>query len=318
MPRPLRIEFENAFFHVMNRGVNHQPVFIENEHAEIFLELISRCHENMGLECHAYCLMSNHYHLLLSTPNANLAECMKVINGQYNQKFNRLTKRDGPLFRGRFKSILIDDQAYLAQVSRYIHRNPIEADLCKNAADYPWSSFKYYEGKIECPPWLQTNRSIALVSSRRQNGDYVRFVHNDGLPSLTTFYGRKKQPAVLGTNKFIHYVKKNYNSPTASTVKLVDVKLKYQVELPKIEMVVQKAFTTAFGKSQTSKLARDGAIYLARTSGIGCLKIQDYFRISSSKSVTSILYRFRQKLERDEQIMTAINQARTEMQNACV
>ena len=93
------------------------------------------------VETHAYCLMDNHYHLLLRTPQGNLSRAMRHLNGVYTQRYNRIQKTDGPLYRGRYKAILIDVDAYLLNVSRYIHRNPIEACIVRRAERYPWSSY---------------------------------------------------------------------------------------------------------------------------------------------------------------------------------
>lgn len=129
MPRPLRIHFPNAWYHVMNRGAGGQKIFKNNIHRTMFLELLEECHRMFNLKICAYCLMDNHYHLLVSTPDANLSRVMRHINGVYTQKFNRLLKIDGPLFRGRYKAQLVDDDCYQLIVSRYIHLNPVEAGL---------------------------------------------------------------------------------------------------------------------------------------------------------------------------------------------
>jgi len=122
MPRPQRIEYENAFYHVMNRGRGKQIVFHSDEYYLSFLTLLAETRQRFGCVIHAYCLMANHYHLLIETPRANLSRIMRHINGVYTQRYNRLKKTDGPLFRGRYKSILVEQDAYLLQLTRYIHR----------------------------------------------------------------------------------------------------------------------------------------------------------------------------------------------------
>ena len=101
MPRPLRMEYENAYYHVMNRGRGRQQIFHGEPYYQAFLTTLSEAHQRFGLEIHAYCLMGNHYHLLLCTPRGNLSRCMRHINGLYTQRYNRLKKTDGPLFRQR-------------------------------------------------------------------------------------------------------------------------------------------------------------------------------------------------------------------------
>ena len=113
MPRPLRILFPNACYHVMNRGSGRQKIFKNNFHRMMFLDLLEESHKMFGLEIFAYCLMDNHYHLLVSTPDANLSRIMRHINGVYTQRYNRLLKTDGSLFRGRYRAKLIGDDSFM-------------------------------------------------------------------------------------------------------------------------------------------------------------------------------------------------------------
>ena len=118
MPRTERLEYENAYYHVMNRGRGRQNVFHGRVYFEAFLDCLAEAHERFAAHVHAYCLMSNHYHLLISTPLANISRIMRHVNGVYTQRYNRLKRTDGPLFRGRFKSIIVDADAYLLQVCK--------------------------------------------------------------------------------------------------------------------------------------------------------------------------------------------------------
>ena len=135
MARPLRIEFPGAWHHAMNRGNARQTIFLDKGDYRAFLDLLDECSSMWGLECHAYCLMPNHYHLLLSTPSGNLSRAMRHLDGVYTQRFNRRHDRDGHLFRGRYKAILVDADSYLLQVARYIHLNPIKARLVQDPQD---------------------------------------------------------------------------------------------------------------------------------------------------------------------------------------
>ena len=128
MPRPIRIQYEHAHYHVMNRGRARQTIFHGTGYYEDFLTTLEECHRRFDAQIHAYCLMSNHYHLLVETPRANLDRIMRHLNGVYTQRYNRRKRSDGPLFRGRYKAILVDEDAYLLQVGRYIHRNPLEVE----------------------------------------------------------------------------------------------------------------------------------------------------------------------------------------------
>ncbi len=163
VPRALRIEYEGAWHHVMNRGAAQQDIFKTDKQRGLFLELINEATNRFEIELHGYCLMDNHYHLLIHTPKRQLDKAMKLINGLYTQEFNYLEKRDGSLFRGRYKSLLIDDDSYLLQVSRYIHLNPVEAFLCTKPEDYSWSSCKYYVGSEPTPLWLHTHMLLGML-----------------------------------------------------------------------------------------------------------------------------------------------------------
>jgi putative transposase len=130
MARPLRIEFEGAWYHVMNRGAGRRLIYRSSRHRDTFLRLLAEVTELFAVEIHAYCMMGNHYHLLTRTPRANLGRAMRHLNGVYTQRFNLTCGTDGPLFRGRYRSVLVAADTHLLQVSRYIHRNPGVPGLC--------------------------------------------------------------------------------------------------------------------------------------------------------------------------------------------
>ncbi len=136
MSRPLRIEYPGAWYHVMNRGRRRQKIFMSRGDYESFIKVLQETSDGWGLEVSAYCLMSNHYHLLVHSPDGNLSRCMRHINGVYTQRFNRGHKKDGPLFRGRYKAVLVDSDSHLLEVLRYIHRNPLRARLVKRLDDF--------------------------------------------------------------------------------------------------------------------------------------------------------------------------------------
>jgi len=118
MPRPTRIEYEGAFHHVMNRGRNRSTIFHDKSDFDEFLKTLEEASKRFDAIIHAYCLMTNHYHLLIETPKANLSRIMQHINGLYTQRYNRKRQQDGTLFRGRYKSVLIDQDSYLLQLSK--------------------------------------------------------------------------------------------------------------------------------------------------------------------------------------------------------
>ncbi len=144
MSRPQRIEFEDAYYHVMNRGARRCDIFDDDIDRRSFLDILGEASQRFSLEVHAYCLMNNHYHLLLKTPRGNLSRIMRHINGVYTQRYNRRRKVDGSLFRGRYKAILVDSDSYLLHLSKYIHLNPLSANMVSSLEEYTWSSYLAY------------------------------------------------------------------------------------------------------------------------------------------------------------------------------
>lgn len=206
MSRPLRIEFEGAWYHVMNRGASRCCIFNTDEQREYFLSLLADVHSRFGAEIHAYCLMGNHYHLLIRTPEGNLQRIMRHINGVYTQFFNRSEGRDGPLFRGRYKAILVDAAAYWVELSRYIHRNPLDAGLVEALEDYSWSSYPAYVGLTGSPDWLFTSEVLAGIGQRDQRKRYAIFMRGDGGDELRLFMEGQRKPSLLGGETFVRTV----------------------------------------------------------------------------------------------------------------
>lgn len=131
MARPLRIEFNGALYHVTSRGDRHEAIHEDDKDRERFLEVLAEVVERFNWVCHAYCLMSNHYHLVVETPDANLSKGMRQLNGVYTQASNRRHHRSGHLFQGRFKGILVDKDSYLLELTRYVVLNPVRARMVK-------------------------------------------------------------------------------------------------------------------------------------------------------------------------------------------
>jgi putative transposase len=171
MPRPPREDYEGAWHHVMNRGTAGQTVFASDDDRRIFLDCLARASERYGVEVHGYCLLGNHYHLLVHSTAGKLPGAMRWLAGRFTQRINYRNKRDGALFRGRYHSVAIDDDAHLVRVSRYIHRNPVEARLAADPADWPWSSATAYLESEPAgltpakPSWLRTDLILAMFGA---------------------------------------------------------------------------------------------------------------------------------------------------------
>jgi len=166
MARPLRIEFPGALYHVTSRGDNKGRIFFNDQDRKKFLSIYSEICTRLQWSTYAWCLMGNHFHLVVETPEPNLSEGMRVLNGTYTQYVNRAHGRTGHLFQGRFHSILVDRNPYLLEVIRYVVLNPVRAGLAVSPQDWPWSSYRATVGLDESPEWLDTGFALDAVSER--------------------------------------------------------------------------------------------------------------------------------------------------------
>ncbi len=199
MSRPLRIEYPGAVYHVMNRGLDRQNVFVERNDYQAFFKTVSEAHDLWGIEVFAYCLMPNHYHLCLRTPQGNLSRVMRHVDGLYTQRFNRSHERDGSLFRGRYKAIVVDADEYLIAVVRYIHLNPVGAKLASQPEEYSWSSHEVYLEGTRFKPWVNSKEVLDHFGSTSEFHQYIQSGNEEGIEE---FYGSKKQSPVLGGEGF--------------------------------------------------------------------------------------------------------------------
>ena len=168
MSRPLRMEFAGAFYHVTSRGDQRGSIFLTEHDREEFLSTLARVVELYGWRVHAWCQMTNHYHLLVETPASNLCRGMQQLNGQYSGQFNRVNRRVGHVFQGRYKAIFIERESYLLEVARYVVLNPVRASMVRGAADWRWSSYRDTAGHRAGPSWLTTEDILGHFSAQRR------------------------------------------------------------------------------------------------------------------------------------------------------
>jgi len=173
MPRKKRIDYEGAWHHVMHRGARRASIFKLPDDCYGFLELLEEMVGRFGLEIHAYSLMPNHYHLLCRSVMGNLSQAMQYLNSTYTIWLNQRHRWDGPVFRGRFKSQLVEAEEYIRYLIAYIHLNPLEANLVKRLSDEAWTSHRAYIGKEPKPDWLSTKKFIRLFGGKQKLHDFV-------------------------------------------------------------------------------------------------------------------------------------------------
>jgi len=218
MARPLRIEYEDAHYHVMNRGNARSRVFHRTEDYRLFLDKLGRATEAFRISLRAFCLMPNHFHLYLATPEANLSRFMQSLLTAFTVSVNRRRRSSGHVFQGRFKAVLVEHEAYGQEVSRYVQLNPVRVSGCRGASlaerrkalrAYPWSSYASLIGVRACPSWL--DRAAALGdwgrSRRSQTRAYAEFVEEGLLRDIADPLSQTAAQAVLGREAFVEWVR---------------------------------------------------------------------------------------------------------------
>ena len=210
MARPLRIEFPGAVYHVTSRGDRREDIFTDDEDRHGLLEVVAQALSRFDAEALAYCLMSNHYHFVLHTRQANLSLLMRHINGVYTQAFNRRHDKVGHLFQGRFKAILVDRDAYLLEVCRYVDLNPVRARMVRKPGAWAWSSYRAHVGQMAAPDWLDTQglhgyllgRPVRTAADRRRAANrYARLVAS--VPDASLWDCALRQQIYLGDEAFV-------------------------------------------------------------------------------------------------------------------
>ncbi len=251
MARPLRIEFRGAVYHVTSRGNARQPIFIDDEDQDGFLEVLSTVVERFNWHCHAYCLMENHYHLLIETPNGNLSKGMRELNGVYTQRFNQRYRRVGHLFQGRYKAILVEKDHHLLSLCRYVVLNPVRVGLIKRPEQWRWSSYGATMGLKRKPSFLTIDWVLSQFGGRRGTARqaYKRFVVG-GIGRESPWETLKGQ-IFLGTEEFIQNLRG-----------LLEKKVKIK-EVPRAQRYVARPSLRGLlrGKRERGKAAEDKAIY---------------------------------------------------------
>ena len=302
MSRPLRIEYPGAWYHVMNRARKGQKAFNSVEDYASFIDIVKDAAEIFNLKVSAYCLMSNHYHLLIQTPEANLSRCMRHINGIFTQRYNKRNGYDGTLFRGRYKSILIDADSYLLELVRYIHKNPLRAGLVDNLDDYEWSSHQGYLSNAKKWEWLHNKFILDMLSNveKLQIAAYRRYVSLEESEKLTKYYSKKNTPSIIGGEDFVNSIKKRFSKKQKETEIPESKKL-----CPEI-VDIKRAVCAHYEINEADLLKslrgienepRDLAIYMLRVIRAEQLtRIGKEFNLSHYSSVSTAVERIRRKM----------------------
>lgn len=178
MVRPLRLEYAGAIYHVFARGNRREPIYLDDQDFAGFVNLLGEVCARFNWVVHAYCLMTNHYHLLVETPDANLSRGMRQLNGEYTQRFNRRHQRVGHVFQGRYKAIIVQRGEYLLELTRYVVLNPVRARMVSDAGEWAWSSYNAQIAREPAPSWLDVEWLLGQFGTCRSEAvhRYVQFV----------------------------------------------------------------------------------------------------------------------------------------------
>jgi putative transposase len=264
MARPLRLEFTGALYHVTSRGDGREDIYPSDADRLAWLETLGQVCARFNWVCHAYCQMTDHYHIVIETPDANLSKGMRQLNGVYTQFFNRTHQRAGHVFQGRFKAILIEKDGYLLELARYVVLNPLRAKMVRRIEQWPWSSYRATCGQVPKPEWLQTDFLLSQFGAQRALAiaKYAAFVYEGkGLPSI--WDGLQGQ-IYLGSESFIKKMRREIE------------KKPNLIEIPRAQ---RRALARELA-DYASAHERDEAIALAFLSGRHTMAaVADYFDV---------------------------------------
>ena len=303
MARSLRIAYPNAFYHITSRGNERKNIFKDKEDRKKFVSYFESATQRYDAVIHVYCLMTNHYHILMETPSGNLSQIMQHINGAYTTYFNLRHQRSGHLFQGRYKAILVEIDGYAKELSRYIHLNPVRANMVDKPEQYSWSSYLYYIGCKPVPEWLFTNFILSCFDNKILDAQrkYRAFVAAMMRQEYTTPLKDVVSSTILGNDDFIKKIKDKYLSDKEADFNLPALK---ELSPKKTVGEIAEEVESVFGGDRG--LARGVKIYLChKHTGKKLKDIGKYFDIGGS-GVSQATRRIAMKVNQDKELSEKI------------
>lgn len=303
MARPLRLSFENAFYHITARGNRREKIFYSDRDKEIFLKKLEEMLIKYSMICYAYCLMDNHYHLFIKTTQPNLSQGIHYLNSSYTNWFRNKHQIIGPIFQGRFKSILVDADNYALMLSAYIHLNPLRAGIVRQLKDYPWSSYLDYlnlrKSNISDPSFVLNLIDNNIFKSIKKYREYVIKYQNMKDPLRESYHH-----IALGSELFIERIRQKIKGlgrrreiPSIQSISKYDV----DIIITKMIQVLNIERKMIFYKKR-GNLNRSLAIYLIkRFTPLSLFKIGELFKMDYS-AVSQAAKRFEQKCKVNDEI----------------
>ena len=320
MARPLRIEYPGAFYHVMNRGQRQDAIFDDDCDRERFLSCLERMSRQFAVRIHAYCLMTNHYHLILETPQANLSRAMQWLNVSYAAYYNRRHGYAGHLFQGRYKAIVVEADEYLESLSRYIHLNPVRAEMVASPWEYPWSSCRFYAEPLQMPGWLYVDRLFAgFGKNRRAARKRYRTYVSESDP--VDPFKEGLVGSLLGSVAFVDWAKSTFFADGRETREIPELKqLKPRPSVEAIVACVGQHFKVPseliVKRGMKHNHARDVAIFLSRdVSGCSCQALGRIFGQVSGAAITMRYKYIEQAIVEDRKLRQVADKLRKRIMN---
>jgi putative transposase len=263
MARQLRIEFPGAFYHVIQRGIERKNIYASDKDKDRFLFYLNAAHTSYRAVFHSYVLMDNHYHLILETPDAPLSKIMHYIDAAYAAYFNTKYKRAGPLYQGRFKALLVEQDEYLHSLSCYIHLNPVRSGIVKSPEEYTYSSYNAFVENLETPNWLNTGFILSMFDKQLPEAKklYEQFVISNIGKEKKIISQNTRNGCLIGSEKFLISIKEKFIDPRREDPEvpiLREFQTRIEPSLEQIRAIVEKHITN------DKKLSRSLSIYLSR------------------------------------------------------
>lgn len=264
MARPLRLEFAGAVYHVTSRGDRREAIYLDDEDRQEWLAVLSLVCDRFNWVAHAYCQMTNHYHLLVETVEANLSAGMRQLNGLYTQRFNRRHGVVGHLYQGRYKAILVQKEAHLLELSRYVVLNPVRANMVKQIEEWQWSSYPLIIQDSFTPEWLDTDWLLGQFGKQRAAARraYIQFVY-EGIGEASPLLATKHQ-LLLGDDAFVKEHQANLQ----------------QNDLRELSIAHKRSMALSLAEYEAQSENRNAAMAAAYQSGAYTMtEIADYFDV---------------------------------------
>lgn len=317
MSRQARISFPGAWYHIINRGILRSNIYYSSKHKKHFTKLMGEMVEKYKVEIHAYCLMDNHFHLIVHTPEANISPAIHFLESAYVNRINAEFEREGPFLKDRFLGIVIDSDAYLTHLTRYIHLNPKKAQIVDLPEYFKWSSYQAYLGHCQTPKWLTTSTVMAYFND--DTAELKNYTDDNETLDFENFYTQSEISPIMGGEEFRKIVMSKVieSNPNSQALKLPIFRDRYSLE--QIHQVV--THNLAKHSQQLMKenylhvnMERLLIIYIAsKKSGQTNRQIANHFELGSRSSVSNSGKRLEKYIAKDESVRLLLNLCLSEL-----